>query len=163
MNIKKLKMAEAQFLAQYPQGFADPGLAPIRKKHNVDKLSAFAQAHLTRAHFKRPERIAETLIKIISRSSMVSMFEKPKFRDFVASLNGHEREHLAFAFEKRLQGFYIAFPVEDLHHVAEGTDPGKDQSFRVGDLFTAAGDSHGFAEILDGIDDAADIAGAVIK
>ena len=35
MNIEKLKLAEAAFLAQYPEGFADPGLAPIRKKHNV--------------------------------------------------------------------------------------------------------------------------------
>jgi hypothetical protein len=104
MNIEKLKLAEAAFLAQYPEGFADPGLAPIRKKHNVDKLTGFAQANLTRAHFARPEHIAETLVKIISRSSMVSMFEKPKFRDFVASLNNHDKEHLAFAFEKRLHG-----------------------------------------------------------
>lgn len=104
MNIQKLKMAEAAFLAQYPEGFADPGLAPVRKKHNVDKLTAFARQNLSKSHFNRPEHIAETLVKIISRSSMVSMFEKPKFRDFVASLNSHEKEHLAFAFEKRLHG-----------------------------------------------------------
>lgn len=104
MNIKKLKMAESAFLAQYPEGFADPGLAPVRRKHNVDKLTEFAQANLTRAHFNRPEHIAETLVKIISRSSMVSMFEKPRFREFVASLNNQEKEHLAFAFEKRLHG-----------------------------------------------------------
>jgi hypothetical protein len=104
MNIDKLKEAEAGFLARYPEGFADPGLAPIRKKHNVDKLSEFAQANLTRSHFNRPEHIAETLVKIISRSSMVSMFEKPKFRDFVGALNSQEKEHLAFAFEKRLHG-----------------------------------------------------------
>ena len=35
---------------------------------------------------------------------MVSMFEKPRFRDFIRSLNSHEKEHLAFAFEKRLYG-----------------------------------------------------------
>jgi hypothetical protein len=104
MNIDKLKEAEAGFLARYPEGFADPGLAPIRKKHKVEKLSEFAQANLTRSHFNRPEHIAETLVKIISRSSMVSMFEKPKFRDFVGALNSQEREHLAFAFEKRLHG-----------------------------------------------------------
>jgi hypothetical protein len=104
MNIQKLKQAEADFLGRYPEGFADPGLAPIRKKHNVDKLTEFAQANLTRAHFTRPEHIAQTLVKIISRSSMVSMFEKPKFRDFVALLNSHEKEHLSFAFEKRLHG-----------------------------------------------------------
>jgi len=104
MNIKKLKQAEAGFLAQYPGGFNDPGLAHIRKKHPVDKLTAFAQENLAKVHFNRPEHIAQTLVKIISRSSMVSMFEKPKFRDFVKSLNSHEREHLVFAFEKRLHG-----------------------------------------------------------
>ena len=104
MNLEKLKRAEADFLARYPAGFSDPGLAPIRKKHNVDKLTEFAQANLGRAHFNRPEHIADTLVKIISRSSMVSMFEKPRFRDFVAALNSHEKEHLAFAVEKRLYG-----------------------------------------------------------
>ena len=104
MNIKKLKQAEAEFLARYPEGFDDPAMAPIKKKHNVDKLTEFAQANLTRTHFNRPEHICDTLVRIISRSSMVSMFEKPKFRDFVRSLNNHEKEHLAFAFEKRLYG-----------------------------------------------------------
>jgi hypothetical protein len=104
MNLRKLKQAEAEFLARYPGGFADPGLAPIKKKHNVEKLTEFAQANLTRTHFNKPEQVCETLVRIVSRSSMVSMFEKPKFRDFVRSLNNHEKEHLAFAFEKRLYG-----------------------------------------------------------
>jgi len=104
VNIKKLKQMEAEFLARYPGGFDDPGMAPIKKKHNVDKLTEFAQANLTRSHFNRPEHICDTLVRIVSRSSMVSMFEKPRFRDFVRTLNSHEREHLAFAFERRLYG-----------------------------------------------------------
>ena len=44
MNIDKLKMAQANFLLQYPEGFADPGLAPVRKKHNVDKLTEFLRS-----------------------------------------------------------------------------------------------------------------------
>lgn len=104
MNVRKLKQAETEFLLRFPEGFADPAMAPIMKKHNVGKLTEFAQANLTRAQFNNPEHIADTLVKIISRSSMVSMFEKPKFRDFVRSLNSHEKEHLAFAFEKRLYG-----------------------------------------------------------
>lgn len=104
MNLKKLKQAEAEFLARFPDGFADPAMAPIMKKHNVGKLTEFAQANLTRTHFNNSEHIADTLVRIVSRSSMVSMFEKPKFRDFVSSLNSHEKDHLAFAFEKRLYG-----------------------------------------------------------
>lgn len=104
MNSKKLKDAEAGFLARYPGGFADPGIEPIKKKHNVEKLVEFTQRSLTRESFNRPEFITETLVKIVSRSSMVSRFEKPKFRDFVRSLNSHEKQALADSFEKRLYG-----------------------------------------------------------
>lgn len=79
-------------------------MAAIMKKHNVGNLTGFAQANLSRSHFNRPDEVCETLILIVSRSSMVSMFEKPKFRDFIRSLNNHEKENLAFAFEKRLYG-----------------------------------------------------------
>lgn len=104
MDYQKLKEAEAGFLQRYPEGFSDPGMESIKKKHNVDKLTEFAQANLSRANFNRPELIAETLLKIVSRSSMVSRFEKPKFRDFIRSLNSHEKQALADAFEKRLYG-----------------------------------------------------------
>lgn len=104
MNRSKLLQAEARFLAQYPGGFADPGMAHIKKKHNVDKLTEFAQLNLQRASFNRPEHVADTVLKIISRSSMVSRFEKPRFADFVRGLNSHEKEAFASAFEKRLYG-----------------------------------------------------------
>jgi hypothetical protein len=104
MNIHKLQQAEAAFLQRFPGGFSDPGMAAIKKKHNVDKLTEFTQANLTRVNFNRPGYIAETLLTIVSRSSMVSRFEKPRFRDFIGSLNSHEQQALAEAFEKRLYG-----------------------------------------------------------
>ena len=104
MNIQKLRQAEADFLQRFPGGFADPGMAAIKKKHNVDKLTEFTQDKLTRANFNRPGFIAETVLTIVSRSSMVSRFEKPKFRDFIGALNSHEKQALADAFEKRLYG-----------------------------------------------------------
>ena len=104
MNYHKLREAEASFLQRYPDGFADPGMASVKKKHNIENLAEFTRKSLTRANFNRPEFIAETLVKIVSRSSMVSRFEKPKFRDFIKSLNSHEKQALADAFEKRLYG-----------------------------------------------------------
>ena len=59
---------------------------------------------MTRANFNRPGFIAETILTIVSRSSMVSRFEKPRFRDFIGALNSHEKQALADAFEKRLSG-----------------------------------------------------------
>ncbi len=104
MNYDKLRLAEANFLQRYPGGFADPEMVSIRKKHDIDKLAEFAKKSFARSNFNRPELITESVLKVVSRSSMVSRFEKPKFRDFVHSLNSHEREALAAAFEKRLYG-----------------------------------------------------------
>jgi hypothetical protein len=104
MNKDKLGVAEAEFLSRYPAGFSDPAMESVKKKHNVDKLAEFAQATLTPANFNRPEFIAEAVLKIVSRSSMVSRFEKPRFRDFIHSLNSFEKEALASALEKRLFG-----------------------------------------------------------
>lgn len=104
MNYEKLKEAEANFLQLYPEGFADPAIEVIRKKHNVDRLVQFAQQELTRTNCNKPHHIADTLTKIISRSSMVSRFEKPPFKEFINSLSSDEKEALAFAIEQRLFG-----------------------------------------------------------
>jgi hypothetical protein len=104
MNYEKLRTAEADFLQRYPGGFFDPEMASIKKKHDIDKLADFTRQSFARSNFNRPEFITESLVKVVSRSSMVSRFEKPRFRDFIQSLNSHEREALAAAFEKRLYG-----------------------------------------------------------
>ena len=104
MNHDKLHEAEANFLRRYPQGFADPAMADIKKKHNVDALVRFAGENLTRLNCHRPDFVAETLLKIVSRSSMVSRFEKPLFRAFIAALGSDEKRALAYAVEQRLFG-----------------------------------------------------------
>jgi hypothetical protein len=102
MNIHRLKEAEGAFLARFPGGFDDPGLARIRKSHNVERLATFARSELTEVTFALPERFADTLLKIISRSSMVSRFEKPPFRELLSALSPAEKRHLSEAFRKRL-------------------------------------------------------------
>jgi len=104
MNYEVLLEAEASFLQMYPKGFADPALEPVRKKHNVDKLVEFTQQNLTQTACNKPHFVADTLVTIISRSSMVSRFEKPPFKQFINSLTSNDREALAFALEQRLFG-----------------------------------------------------------
>lgn len=104
MNLDKLKLAEAHFLQQYPGGFDYPDMVKIGKKHPVDKMSEFTREVFAKKQFKRPNELLGNLIKIISRSSMVSMFEKPKFRDFVNSLNSRDRSALAKGLKKLLHG-----------------------------------------------------------
>jgi hypothetical protein len=104
VNEQKLRQAEALFLQRYPGGFSDPEMATVMKKHNIAKLSEFARQNLAPEVFNRPEHIADTVLKIVSRSSMVSRFEKPAFRDFITGLNSYEKQALADAVEKRLYG-----------------------------------------------------------
>lgn len=104
MNLKKLKQAEEAFLNQYPGGFDNPEMVSIRKKHNVDKMIAFAQDSFSKGNFKLPNLIVEHMIKVISRSSVISVFEKPKFRDFAHSLPPKDKKLLASGLEELLHG-----------------------------------------------------------
>jgi hypothetical protein len=104
MNFQRVKEAEASFLDRFPLGFNDPGMEPIRKRHNVDKLSEFAKASITPLSLSQPQKFLDTVVTIISRSSMVSRFEKAPFRDFVAALTSKDKRLLTDAFQKRLYG-----------------------------------------------------------
>ena len=105
MNLDKLKEAEAAFLDRYPGGFNNPEIIAIRtKRHNVDKMIAFAQEHFARPSFKRPELIVQSLVRLISRSSIMSMYEKPKFRDFIHALSTEEQQWLTKGLEESLHG-----------------------------------------------------------
>jgi hypothetical protein len=104
VNLRKLKEAEAAFLARYPGGFDDPGMEWVRKSHPVDRLAKFVRENLTELTLNQPQKLAETLLTIVSRSSMVSRFEKPLFRTFIESLDSKDKRHLAEAYAKRLFG-----------------------------------------------------------
>jgi hypothetical protein len=104
VNVDRLHAAEADFLGLYPEGFRDPGLAAIGRRHNVDKLTAQAQEAFRKPAFARTANVIDDLVRIVGRSSMVSMFEKPKFRDAVAGMDSDERAALADALKRMLHG-----------------------------------------------------------
>ena len=103
MNLNKLKQSEETFLQRYPGGFDNPEIIAIRtKKHNVDKMTAFAQQSFAKRNFTFPEQVVQNLIKLVSRSSLIAVFEKPRFRDFAESLFPQEQECLTKALEELL-------------------------------------------------------------
>ncbi|XOV82717.1 MAG: hypothetical protein ACFHXK_17885 [bacterium] len=104
MNLKKLHQAERAFFERYPGGFDDQELKHIGKRHNVGRLSEFAAQHLAKKNFKQPAAVLESITRIVSRSSMLSMFEKPKFADYVNGLRRDDRALLADGFHKLLHG-----------------------------------------------------------
>ncbi|HSG88802.1 MAG TPA: hypothetical protein VLA56_06295 [Pseudomonadales bacterium] len=104
MNIDRLRLAESEFLHEFPLAFEDPGLAEIGRRHRVERLSELAQARFTKAAFKAPGTVLDDAVRVVGRSSMVSMFEKPRFRDFVAGLDRDARAAFAAALKQLLHG-----------------------------------------------------------
>jgi hypothetical protein len=104
MNLKKLKKAADGFLKQYPGGFNHPEMVAIGKKHKMDAMIHLAQENFSKEKFSASDTIIENMIKLISRSSIISVFEKPKFRDFANALMPHDKKLFAIGLEERLYG-----------------------------------------------------------
>ena len=104
MNWEKLKQVERDFLDRYPGGFQDPEMQAISKKHKPEKMAAMAQDFFCEDGFSMTETLTEHLIKMVSASSMVSVFEKPKFRDFIRSLNSNDKDVLSHSLYEMLYG-----------------------------------------------------------
>jgi hypothetical protein len=105
MHLGKLKQAEGAFLHRYPGGFNNPEIMSIRrKKHNVDKMIAFAQECFAKRNFKLPDQIVQNMVKIVSRSSVISVFEKMRFREFVDTLFPEEKNLISNGLEELLHG-----------------------------------------------------------
>jgi hypothetical protein len=104
LNSSKLKSAERAFLSRYPQGFDDPEILKIVKKHRMLPMTELARDSFSERACSNIHVTAENMVRIVSRSSMVSLFEKPKFRDFVKTLDENEKAFLVNALREMLHG-----------------------------------------------------------
>lgn len=104
MNINKLKEAEQKFLSRYPGGFQHPDMLVISKKHKPEKMKTMTRESFSESLFSNPDLIVENMIKVITRSSMVSVFEKPKFRDYAKMICEDEKSILARGLYELLYG-----------------------------------------------------------
>ena len=104
MNTAKLKQAEQAFLSRYPGGFTHPDMQAIGKRHKIDKMIDLTQQCFAKKNVRDTSDIIENMIKIIGRSSMVSVFEKPKFKDFANSLTPKEKNLLVTGLKEQLHG-----------------------------------------------------------
>ena len=104
MNRKKLKAAEQRFLDLYPMGFMNPELQKIVKKHRMEKLVDLTHELFAKKNFSDARIVAANMNKVIGRSSMVSVFEKPKFRDLIPTLDNRRLKSLADGMKNHLHG-----------------------------------------------------------
>ena len=104
MNLKRLKEAEKAFLARYPDGFGHPEMVEIGKKHKMDMMKRHAAERFAKGKFGDPIEVVEAMVKTITQSSMVSVFEKPRFRDVVRTMAPAQRTVLAKGLKDQLHG-----------------------------------------------------------
>jgi hypothetical protein len=104
MNKAKLRDAEERFLMRFPGGFSNPLMLELVKKHKVEKMKKMAQNSFAIEQFENPANIVDSMAKIVSQSSLISLFEKPKFRDLVKVLGYSEKERIALGLQEFLHG-----------------------------------------------------------
>ena len=83
MNREILKRSEDLFLMRYPDGFDDPRLMAVSKKHKLDKMYDHAKEIFGPDRFDDPQQLIEECVKLISRSSLVSVFVKTALRNLI--------------------------------------------------------------------------------
>lgn len=104
MNLDKLKDLESEFLCRYPKGFEDENFFPTIKKFNPEKLEEFAKRELKKENFSNPNLLIEGFFKTVQKSVMVSLFDKLKLKDAIASLNSYEKDMLSIEIYELLYG-----------------------------------------------------------
>ncbi|HWR40727.1 MAG TPA: hypothetical protein VN611_14630 [Patescibacteria group bacterium] len=104
MNEAKLREAEDNFILRFPGGFSHPQMLELAKKHKVEKMKKMAQESFDVAQFKSAGNIIDSMGKIVSQSTLISVFEKPRFKELVKALSDGEKEHLSYGLKGFLHG-----------------------------------------------------------
>jgi len=103
-HFDKLKQAEEQFFRMYPGGFEHPDMLAIAKKHGMGRMTDLVRETFSADQFNDPKAVVRAMSKIVSRASLVSLFEKPKFRDYINTLAPQQELLLAESVKETLLG-----------------------------------------------------------
>lgn len=79
MNVETLKEAEEKFMMMYPEGFKHPEMVAIGEKHKVEKIAKQVQEDFALSNFEDIEEMSEKIIKLVTRSSLVSLLKSLNF------------------------------------------------------------------------------------
>lgn len=104
MNINKLKVLESQFFSIYPDGFEDEELKQRFKRFNFYKVSNFVKDVCSEDSLKRGIDAIDDIMRVVSKSSMVSVFEKMAFRDLVREFDLTEKMLVVAAVNELIHG-----------------------------------------------------------
>jgi hypothetical protein len=88
----------------YPNAFDNEDLKKIGKKHGMAKHEKYIREACSKENFKNGLNIFEDVAKIVSRSSLVSVFEKMRFRDLMKEFDLMEKREFLDAVYENLHG-----------------------------------------------------------
>ncbi len=104
MNIPKLKEHEERFFQSYPGGFQGEKMKEVAKKHKIEKMVKMVREGLTEEVFEDTEYALSMILKVITASSLVSVFEKTAFRNHIKEITHDEKALLVLGFKELLTG-----------------------------------------------------------
>jgi len=104
MDLDRLARAQEAFLQRFPEGFEHPTMAAMAKKHRMPRMTELARERFAKANFRDPDVIVAGFAELISKATVVSLFEKPRLRDFVAVLLPADKKRLAGGLRDWLHG-----------------------------------------------------------
>ena len=104
MNLNKLDLLEREFLARFPEGWNSEELVQIGKKHKLQKHIDYIHKVCAKENMQQGLSVYMDVMKVVSNSSMVSVFEKVRFRDFVKEIDDTDKHELMGSIFEMLHG-----------------------------------------------------------
>lgn len=104
MNLDKLKQVEKEFLLRYPEGFETEELKEAGKKHKIQKNIDYIHKVCDKEYMKQGLHVYNDVMKVLTNSSLVSVFEKVRFKDFIKEIDTHDKHELMGSIFEMLHG-----------------------------------------------------------
>jgi hypothetical protein len=104
LNLKRLQLAEETFLNEFPGGFNNEQMVAIRKKHKVEKMIELVQDVFSIDKFDDIDMIVQNMSLVVGRASVVSVFEKVKFKEYINNISAKDKEKLSNSLKELLYG-----------------------------------------------------------
>lgn len=87
----KIGYLEHTFLSRFPNGFYNEEIKKSSKKHNIGKHVDYIHNVCSKENLRLGLSVYNDVIKVVLRSSMVSVFEKMRFRDLMREFDDMEK------------------------------------------------------------------------
>lgn len=94
MNKNEFERYQKLFLKAYPGGFQHESMLVQVKKHAVPKWVQFVQAFLSASALQNHENGIKAITKLVTGSSLISVFEKTAFKNMIQSMSQSEKTEL---------------------------------------------------------------------